>query len=265
MITASRPETIQRYFIITDDTWAVRDIESLSEMSSTKEVLLQQCMQNLEKIGDWVRKSFLHKKNFFVSFAGASAPPSLGISGLTSKVSKVKRGLASFVNGKKLSVVADTGASQNFISAAYAYERSMTMQKATGVFQLGNSADVNSIGTVLIDFAFAEERSKIHKVLCQVLSECTYDLILGSPFLRATETLTRCRHRLTQCVFSVLNVAQFSLLGNNQQLFKGTLADQHDTYALPDTGAERNVMDLEYVCREWQTLLKLSPTNVQYQ
>lgn len=54
------------------------------------------------------------------------------------KTSKIKRGLASFVNGARLSVIADTGATQNVISAAYVEERKITMEETSYSFKLGN-------------------------------------------------------------------------------------------------------------------------------
>lgn len=162
------------------------------------------------------------------------------------KISKFKRGLASFVNGARLSVVADTGATKNVISKEYAEERKMAMEKTSYSFQLGNSSVVKSMGTVVIDYAFAEEPSKTYKLVCHVLPECTYDLILGKTFLLDTETLSKHRRRLTECLFSVVNMFHFSFLGNDCQLLKGKLADLYPAYALPDTGAERNVMDFNF-------------------
>ncbi|KAL8816488.1 MAG: hypothetical protein Q9191_008322, partial [Dirinaria sp. TL-2023a] len=162
------------------------------------------------------------------------------------KISKSKRGLASFVNGARLSVIADTGATKNFISKEYAEERQMVMEKTPYSFQLGNSSVVKSMGTVVVDYAFAEEPSKIYKLVCHVLPQCAYDLILGNAFLVDTETLSKHRRRLTECLFSVVNMFHFNFLGNDCHLLKGRLDDQYPAYALPDTGAERNVMDLTF-------------------
>lgn len=106
---------------------------------------------------------------------------------------------------------------------------------------------IKSMGTVMVDYAFAEEPSEIYKLVCHVLPHCSYDLILGNAFLVATDTLSRHRRRLTECLFSVVDVLHLSFLGNDCQLLEGTLADQYTTYALPDTGAEKNVVDLKYI------------------
>lgn len=86
--------------------------------------------------------------------------------------------------------------------------------------------------------------------MCHVLPNCIYDLILGNGFLKTTETLSRYRHRLTECFFTVLSkFAHFGYLGDESQRLHGTLADEYDVLAIPDTGAERNVMDLEYAIK----------------
>ena len=127
--------------------------------------------------------------------------PNLG----SKKISKVRRGLTSFVNGSRLSVLPDTGSEKNVISEAYIKERKIPLEYSKSSFRLGNSRIIESIGTVTIDYAFAEEPSNVFQVLCHVLPNCIYDLILGNSFLTATETMSKYRRRLTKCVFSVVN------------------------------------------------------------
>ena len=96
-------------------------------------------------------------------------------------------------------------------------------------------------------WAFAENPAETFNIICHVLRQCTYDLILGSGFLTATETMSKHRRRITECIFSVFNVFHFSFLDNNYQFLEGTLGDTQTVHASPDTGAERNVMDMQYV------------------
>ena len=163
------------------------------------------------------------------------------------KVSKVRRGLASWVNGARLSVIADTGAAANVISAAYVKQRKLVVDRSSSAFKLGNSSVIDSLGTVTIDYAFGEDPLNVFKLVCHVLPNCVYDLILGNVFLTATKTMSKHRRRLTECVFSVVNVFHLGYLGNFQQVLEGTLDDRYPSFAIPDTGAERNVIDLQYV------------------
>jgi hypothetical protein len=213
----------------------------------------QSAAASKSSLEQWQAQVALHKtplrehSNFVLASQHPSASNQTHSIGrrLLKKISKVKRGLASFVNGARLSVIADTGAAHNVITAAYVKERNMKVDTASTSFKLGNSSVINSIGTVTIDYAFAEEPSKVFKLVCHVLPHCIYDLILGNAFLTATETMSKYRRRLTECMFSVANVFHLGYLGNYMQTLKGTLADQYAALAVPDTGAERNVMDLQ--------------------
>ena len=102
-------------------------------------------------------------------------------------------------------------------------------------------------GIVSLNWAFPENRRKTTRIVCHVLPNCIYDLILGNGFLNMTNTLTKFRDRLTQCLFNVRkNFVRFGFLGESRQKLKGTLADEHNVLAVPDTGAERNVMNYDY-------------------
>jgi hypothetical protein len=72
-----------------------------------------------------------------------------------------------------------------------------------------------------------------------------YDLILGKAFEKAVETYSKYRSRLTQCDFPVAKVFRFNLIGNASQRLEGILGSKHRVFAVPDTGAECNVMDAE--------------------
>ncbi|KAL2056522.1 hypothetical protein ABVK25_002916 [Lepraria finkii] len=59
-------------------------------------------------------------------------------------------------------------------------------------------------------------------------------------------TMSQHRRRLTHRFLSVPNVLRFNLLDNSRQLLEGKLAGGHAAFAVPDTGAEGDVMNLEY-------------------
>ena len=69
--------------------------------------------------------------------------------------------------------------------------------------------------------------------------------MFGSEFLKATETLSKYRHRLVNCRFSVFSGFHLNFLDGGRQVLKGKVG-KYPVFAVPDTGAERNVMDLEY-------------------
>lgn len=106
-------------------------------------------------------------------------------------------------------------------------------------------------------WAFADDPKETFSILCHVIPFCTYDLILGTGFLTATKTLTKFCHRLTRCLFSVVNsVPHFGFLGETYQRLQGTLADEYSILAIPDTGADRNIMSLQYAVSHGFELMK---------
>lgn len=95
-------------------------------------------------------------------------------------------------------------------------------------------------------WAFEEKPTELYDIVCHVLPECTYDFILGSRFLTATETFSKHRRRFSKCVFSMFNVFHLNFLGGGRQILNGKVGG-YLVDAVPDTGAERNVISLEYV------------------
>jgi hypothetical protein len=161
---------------------------------------------------------------------------------------KIKQGLAGRVNGCRVSAIADTGSRKNIISAVYAAEIGLKIQGSPSSFTLGNSRQTLSLGTVSLFWSFAADPEKIVSVVCDVLPQCIYDLILGNGFLTATETMSKYRHRLTQCIFTMgKKLSAFAFLGEGCQRLEGILGDTYNVLAVPDTGAERNVMSWQFV------------------
>ncbi|KAL8952335.1 MAG: hypothetical protein Q9222_001746 [Ikaeria aurantiellina] len=121
----------------------------------------------------------------------------------------------------------------------------MTIQGSTADFLLGNSRRAKSLGSVTMRWAFSESPKDFTEIVCDVLPYCTYPIILGSAFLTATQTLTKYKRRLTECLFSMMNVFQINFLGNDSQCVLGNLGRGEQAFpvsAVPDTGAERNIM-----------------------
>ena len=69
-----------------------------------------------------------------------------GITPFENKVAKTKRGLPGFINGSRTAALADTGATQNIISADFAFRNGVILEGKTTVFRLGNSRRVQSAG-----------------------------------------------------------------------------------------------------------------------
>ena len=101
------------------------------------------------------------------------------------------------------------------------------------------------LGIARVDWSFAQKPSKTIPIICHVVSRCTYDLILGRQFLNATRTLSKFRDRLTDCLFPRENVTSINYLGNSSQRLVGVIGGLYQAFAIPDTGADKNVMDMQ--------------------
>ena len=98
-----------------------------------------------------------------------------------------------------------------------------------------------------LDWAFSDNPRDLSRIVCDVLPQCNYPMILGSPFLTATKTLSKYRRRLTECLFSTVNVLRMNFLGGDDSRLLGYIGggggESIKVAAVPDTGAEGNVMD----------------------
>ena len=100
------------------------------------------------------------------------------------------------------------------------------------------------VGTAKIVWSFAGESEKDFEIDCHVLPTCTYEIVLGSRFLKTTKTLSEYRHRLVDCIFKTTKHCKVNFLGGGLQYLKGSVDGNCQVLAVPDSGAERNVMDL---------------------
>jgi hypothetical protein len=130
-----------------------------------------------------------------------------------------RRGLQSIINGKVGVAIADTGAARNILSYQYAAILGLDVYRFSSSFKLGNSREIKSIGnrnpimsakadkltvctlgTVSITLAFKADTSETYEIVCHVLPQFIFPLILGRVFLEFTETLSKHRHRFSAFV-----------------------------------------------------------------
>jgi hypothetical protein len=151
------------------------------------------------------------------------------------------------LQGINISAFPDTGANANFISERYAQHYGFPIDNsAKSHATVGNGASVSIIGTTTLSFHFAKE-STTHLLTFNVLRESIHDVILGSPFLRVTETLTRFTARIGQKIRDSVddNFFKMCLLGSSNMYVRG-LVNGTPVSAVPDTGAEVSVMSASF-------------------
>jgi len=99
------------------------------------------------------------------------------------------------VDGTLVDACPDSGADRCFISPRLASD--LGLYPADGTQKrivLANKKHVESPGMVKVPWRFVEER-RSHTLDCWILPGCVHDLVLGCPFLVATQTLTRFTRR----------------------------------------------------------------------
>ncbi|KAK1761642.1 hypothetical protein QBC33DRAFT_605037 [Phialemonium atrogriseum] len=107
------------------------------------------------------------------------------------------------IDGTPVEALPDTGASECFISASMVQKLGLSQAPGTEkTVTVANGTQTLSPGCVHVKWKFAKER-KTHPVKCWILPGCAYDVILGSGFLKATQTLTKWVNRIKRTVVSL--------------------------------------------------------------
>lgn len=100
------------------------------------------------------------------------------------------------VDGTQVEALPDNGASLCFISQSLVSQLDLRPKPSTQRnVCLANRKVVHSPGMVEVPWQFAGEKTK-HILQCWILQNSAHDLILGSSFLRVTQTLTKYVQRI---------------------------------------------------------------------
>lgn len=150
------------------------------------------------------------------------------------------------LQGADVSAFPDTGAAANFISLPYAQEHGLTIDSSRRKHvKVGDGSTIRVAGTTTLPFTFAGE-STSHDLTFHVLRRSVHDVILGSAFLRASETFTRFAHRVGRKIREAANpgIQRVCFLGSQQYVSGAANGVYVD--AVPDTGADVSVMSAAF-------------------
>jgi predicted aspartyl protease len=151
------------------------------------------------------------------------------------------------LNETEISAFPDTGAAANFMSLHYANNHGLKLDRASSSYiRLGNGSTVSTVGTTTSVFSFTGEKAA-HTLIFNVLRTSVHDVVLGSPFLKTTKTLTRYAHRIGRRSRDALS-HRVCALGTPQRV-SGRLNGVH-VDALPDTGAELSLMSASFASQQ---------------
>jgi hypothetical protein len=147
------------------------------------------------------------------------------------------------LQGVDVSAFPDTGSAANYISLPYTQRHGLAINKALQKnVKVGDGSMISVIGTTTLPFSFAGE-STGHDLTFHVLRNSVHDIILGSTFLRVTETFTRFAHRVGHKIRDHVS-HRVCFLGSEQ--YVNGLASGVGVDAVPDTGADVSVMSAEF-------------------
>ncbi|PMD58333.1 uncharacterized protein K444DRAFT_563618, partial [Hyaloscypha bicolor E] len=170
------------------------------------------------------------------------------------------------INGRKTQAIPDTGAEGNIMAASFARDIGLTIQNQnpSQLLRMANGKHIETIGTVQAVWSFVSDPVQNWKITFQVLADFVYDLVLGSAFLTATQTMSYHQHRLCRIPrpLQSLSVLRVNILGSGCQrvlgIFQGNMMQ-----ALPDSGSEANLVSLDYVKRHgWLPKIKREDQNM---
>jgi hypothetical protein len=160
------------------------------------------------------------------------------------------RGLRVFVNGQLTSGIGDTGSEETIISEKRCREMGEQVIPDPMWINLGNQGRMFSSGRVNMHIAFPDTPSQTVVVLARVVKDFSFDLLLGNPFLEATQTMEKHIYRFVRCLFSARNLWSFCRAGETRRRFKAVMGNEIPFAALADTGSSRNVMSADWASQQ---------------
>ncbi|KAL8334540.1 hypothetical protein RB598_009019 [Gaeumannomyces tritici] len=172
------------------------------------------------------------------------------------------------VNGFSVHALPDTGADVSFISLTLARQLGVNMAPPEiERVKLASGRSVKPLASVHLDWKFQDE-SKVYPVVFHVLKDLARPLFLGSPFLQATQTLTKYKNRLLRVVSNGVNIGrrvfQCNLMGGQTERIGGYL-DGVPTFALPDTGSSVMAVSTALAVRRGWTINTSAEHRVEVQ
>lgn len=110
------------------------------------------------------------------------------------------------INGKNLDALADSGASFSVISQELAETLGLTVDQTSVISVcLPNGTIIQTMGKAEGIFNFLGEKES-YRLLCIVLEKYIHPLVLGSQFLRVTQTLTKYTNRIKNIFSDILGL-----------------------------------------------------------
>lgn len=157
------------------------------------------------------------------------------------------------LKGRRIRALADSGADANFISSKLASELGFPIRKGKSdckSFQLGNGKFLKVLGRIRASCAFAKD-SIAGKTKCwfYVLDNLAVPMIMGSPFLETTKTLSAFTQRFEDRIPCPNSLPLVNLIGSSKQSKNRLVAfiNGRYTHVCADTGSDLDFMSPAHV------------------
>lgn len=185
-----------------------------------------------------------------------------------SELSHTFCGLEGRINGIHVFALADTGSHMNFINGTYAKSLELkSMDYALDQrpqFVMGHGRTTHAVGEIEISWQFEGESDLSYGMVLQVLPNSIFDVMIGAKFLYETNTMAGNNHRLRRIPKPdrAMLARNVNFCGSPCRYLNGVLLgadlEPERCFALPDSGAEANILSYEFAKRRgWLTNLVL--------
>jgi hypothetical protein len=161
-----------------------------------------------------------------------------------------------FLERCSINALGDYGAKKNFMNESFARRLGLRINReAICNVPIGSGKVVKTTGEAIAVFGFQNETAD-HLLKFDLLPNCIHDIILGKPFLKATNTFSDRVNFLRRVKEKIVRgISQFHLLylGDNSPKFGGFVDGVPQT-ALADTGAKVPIVDEDWARRSGLTI-----------
>ncbi|KEF51942.1 uncharacterized protein A1O9_11932 [Exophiala aquamarina CBS 119918] len=178
----------------------------------------------------------------------------------TKRLPRERSFLPMIINGNCFEALPDTRSSSNMMTEAVANALGISIDRAESrrhSFKNACGELFHSVGEATTQVSFPGEGAQ--ECRFAVLRTCAAPLIMGDPFLRTTETLTKFRHRLKKATTSATRrawqVCYMSVPSQRLECYLDSMSVQAD----PDTGSDMDLISLAYATQSGWKINPLPP------
>ena len=176
--------------------------------------------------------------------------------------------LPMIIHGTTIIARPDSGSEHNIIAVDVVLALKLEMYSAPENckrFRVANGKSVWALGQIVINCAFAKDRTSELCCTFHVFENLTSGLIMGMPFLDETETLVKHQHRFQPRINPMYRPIQLNSLNSPRRRLY-CLVESQPELVNADTGSDFDLMSLAYVLKRGfsMTAVGSSSSTVQF-